>query len=151
MVRGILLVILTLTYTVYPNVNYIVLLITVSLLLFYSNYYQVYKNRLVQFNESFFLLLLIFIGVTVVLQDHARQIVVYVSIGVGLFAFCGMIVRMSLQTCCKNERIKRNFAPQQPRRMYQREILHNAQFRDSILDETEPLLDDEIIQDVATY
>ena len=151
MVRGILLVILTLTYTVYPNVNYIVLLITVSLLLFYSNYYQVYKNRLVQFNESFFLLLLVFIGVSVVLHDHARQIVVYVSIGVGLFAFCGMIVRISLQTCCKNERIKRNFAPKQPRRMYQREISHNAQFRDSILNEIEPLLDDEIIQDVATY
>ena len=150
-VRGILLIIFTLTYTVYPNINYIVLLITVSLLLFYSNYYQVYRNRLVQFNESFFLLLLVFIGVTGILQDRARQITVYVSIGVGFFAFCGMIIRMSLQTCCKNGQIERNFVPKQPREMYQREILQNLHFRDSILDEIEPLLDDVVIQDVATY
>ena len=147
-VRGILLIILTLTYTVYPNVNYIVLLITVSLLLFYSNYYQVYKNRLVQFNESFFLLLLVFIGVTGILQDRARRIVVYVSIGVGLFTFYGMIF---LQACCNNQWIKHFFVPKQPRRMFQQENPENAQFRDSILDEIEPLLDDEIIQDVATY
>ena len=126
MVRGILLVIFTLTYTVYPNINYIVLLITVSLLLSCSNYYQVYKNRLVQFNESFFLLLLVFIGVTSILQDRARQISVYVSISVGLFVFCGMIFRISLQTCCKIGWIKRNFVPKQPRRMYQREIFREC-------------------------
>ena len=43
------------------------------------------------------------------------------------------------------------FVPKQSRRMYLWEISGNAQFRDSILDEIEPLLDDEVVRDVATY
>ena len=39
-IRGVLLIILTLTYTIYTKINYIVLLITASLLLFYSNYHR---------------------------------------------------------------------------------------------------------------
>ena len=103
-VRGILLVVFTLTYTVYPNINYIMLLVTASMLLFYSNYHKVYKNRLVQLNESFFLIQLILIGATGVLKDEQTgHIVVYSSVGVGFLAFCGVIVWRELRGRCKKE------------------------------------------------
>ena len=150
-VRGILLIILTLTYTVYPKINYIVLLVTASLLLIYSNYHRVFKNRLVQLNENFFLFLLIILGGTGVLEEQTRRIVVYASVGVGLLVFCGIVIRRSFKCCCKKGKIERDFIPNEQRKTRQ-EISHDAQFRDSILDETDPLLGDaEAIQDVATY
>ena len=137
-VRGILLVILTLTYTIYPEINYIMLLITASLLLMYSNYYGVYKNKLVQFNENFFLILLIVIGTTGILEQQARQIITYVSIGIGLLAFCGITIGSRLFKLCtkKGKLIEREFVPNEPRRMQQQIS------RDAILDEIEPLLGD---------
>ena len=149
-IRGVLLVILTLTYTVYPRINYIVLLITTSLLLFYSNYHRVYKNRLVQLNESFFLFLLILIGTTGVLEEQTRRIIVYTSVGVGLLVFCGMIVGRLFRSCCKKGKIERDLIPNERREDLVRQ--EYAQYRDSILHETEPLLGDaEAIQDVATF
>ena len=62
-----------------------------------------------------------------------------------------MIVWKSLQSRCKKQKIERDFIPYKPRRGQWHEISDDAQFRDSILDETEPLLGDENIQDVATY
>ena len=151
-VRGVLLVIFTLTYTVYPKISYIVLLITASLLLFYSNYHRLYKDRLVQLNESFFLFLLILISGTGILGEQTRRIIVYTSIGVGLLVFCGMIVGRLFGNCCKKGKIERDFVPANERRKLRQEVSDDAQYRDSILDETEPLLGDaEAIQDVATY
>ena len=141
-VRGILLIILALTDTIYPNINYIVLLIIGSLLLIYSNYHRVYKNRSVQLNENFFLFLLVVIGATGILEQQIRRIVTYASIGIGLLAFCGMIVGARLfQLCCEKRKIETNFTPNEPRRMQQR-ISDSAQSRDAILDEIEPLLSD---------
>ena len=146
-VRGILLIIITLTYTIYPEINYIVLLVTASLLLFCSNYHRVYKNRLVQFNESFFLFLLIVIGATGVLRnEQAGQIVVHSSVSVGFFGFCAVIVCRAFQSRCKKVM---DLVPNEPKR--RQRVSQHAQFRDSIF-ETEPLLGEEnIIQDVPTY
>ena len=142
-VRGILLVILTLTYTAYPEINYIVLLLTASLLLVYSNYYRVYKRKIVQLNENFFLILLIFVGASGVLEEQRRRIVIYTSVGVGFLVFCGMIVGLKLhQICCKKGKVERDFVPNEPRRKQRQEIPDDAQFRDSIFDETEPLIHD---------
>ena len=91
-VRGILLVIFTSTYTVNPSINLILLLMTASLLHFYANYHRVYKNRAAQLTESFFLLLLILVGGSGILEEGARLVVVYVSIAVGFLAFCGLIL-----------------------------------------------------------
>ena len=158
MVRGILLVISTLTYTVYPKINYIVLLITASLLLLYSNYHRVYKNRLVQFNENFFLFLLILIGTTGILEESkTRQLIVYTIVGVGLLVFCGVIIGGRLIRCCyKMRKIEREFIPNEGRKMQQSlKISDNTRFRDSIFDEAElwaePLLGDKAIQHVARY
>ena len=154
MVRGILLVISTLTYTVYPKINYIVLLITASLLLLYSNYHRVYKNRLVQFNENFFLFLLILIGTTGILEESkTRQLIVYTIVGIGLLVFCGVIIGGRLiRCCCKMRKIEREFIPNEGRKMQQSlKISDNTRFRDSIFDEAEPLFGDEAIQHVARY
>ena len=108
-VQGVLLIILTLTYTVYPKINYIVLLITASLLLFYSNYHRVHKNQLVQLNESFFFFLLILIGTTGILEEQTRRIIMYASVGVGLLVFCGILVRQLFGSCCKKGKIERDW------------------------------------------
>ena len=113
-VRGILLVILTLTYTVYPKLNYIVLLITASLS--YSNYHRVFKNRLVQLNENF-LFLLIILGGTGVLEEETRRIIVYASVGVGHLVFCGIVIRRLFQCCCKKGLIERDFIPNERRKL----------------------------------
>ena len=148
-VRGLLLVIFTLTYTVYPNINYIVLLITASLLLFYSNYHGVYKNRLVQLSENFFLFLLILIGATGILEEQTRRIVVYALTGVGLLAFCGTTVGSRLfRICLKIGKTERDCISNEPRRM-QQQISDSVQSRDAILDEMEPLLGD--TESISTY
>ena len=145
-VRGALLVIFTSTHTVYPNINYIVLLVTISLLLCYSNYHKVYKDRVVQFNENFFFLLLIIIGGTGIIGEQARRIATYASIGVGILGFCGLIiVNKFFQCCCCNkEKAKRHYVPKhnEHRQKMHQEISDNvyAQYCDSIFDETEPLL-----------
>ena len=139
-VRGILLVILTLTYTVYPEINYIMLLITASVLLVYSNYHRVYRNRLVQINENFFLFLLVVIGATGILEQQVRRIVTYVSVGVGLLAFSGITIGSRF---CYGQRgeSEREFVPNETKRM-QQQISDSGLSRDDVLDEIEPLLSD---------
>ena len=151
-VRGTLLVILTLTYTIAPKINYIVLLITASLLLLYSNYYRVYKNRLVQFNEDLFLLLLILIGATGILDEEMRRIIVYASVGVGLLVFCGILVGRLFQGYYKKRKVERNFSQTKREKLIvKKDISDNARFRDSIFDEADPLLGDaKATQDVVT-
>ena len=147
-VQGILLVILTLTYTVYPEINYIMLLITASLLLMYSNYYRVYKNKLVQFNDNFFLILLIVIGTTDIHEQQARRIIIYASIGIGLVIFCGITVGSKLfQVCCKKGK-QREFVLNEQRRR-QRQNSDSALSQEAILDEIEPLLGDTEV--ILTY
>ena len=104
-----------------------------------------------QLNENFFLFLIIILGGTGVLEEETRRIVMYASVRVGLLIFCGIVIRRSFKCCCKKGKIERDFIPNEQRKTRQ-EISHDAQFRDSILDETDPLLSDaEAIQDVATY
>ena len=58
-VQAILLVIFSSTITLYPNVNYILVLAVTALLLRYANYHRVYKRLAVQINENFFFILLV--------------------------------------------------------------------------------------------
>ena len=54
-----------------------------------------------------------------------------------------MIVGPKLhQICCKRGKVERDFVPNEPRRKQRREIPDDAQLRDSIFDETEPLIRD---------
>ena len=133
-VRGGLLAVFTSTYTVYPNINYIVLLVTVSLLLCYSNYHRVYKNKVMHLNENFFFLLLVIIGGTGILGVQARRYTTYVSIGAGILWFSGLIIGNKIfEYCCNKDKVKQNFnLPNEHGQIMHREISDN--------DETEPLL-----------
>ena len=103
-VREALLIIFTSTYTVYPNINFILLLMISSLLLCYFNYHRVYRERVVQINENFFLLLLVIVGASGILEQQARHVVTYASIGVGILGFCGLIIgKKMFEVCCKAE------------------------------------------------
>ena len=92
MVRGTLLVIFTSTYTLNPNINHMLLLTVAALLLCYANYHRVYKNKAVQLMENFFLLILVLVGGSGLLEENVKHFVVYTSIVVGFFAFCGLLV-----------------------------------------------------------
>jgi hypothetical protein len=58
-----------------------------------------------QINENFFLLLLVIIGASGILEKQARSIVTYASIAAGILGFCGPIIGTKvLKFCCKSER-----------------------------------------------
>ena len=136
MVRGILLVIFTSTYTINPNINNLLLLMIAALLLSYANYHRVYKSRAVQLTENFFLLLLILVGGSVILEEDVKHAVLYASIAAGFLVFCGLIVwRVFVLICCKARKTEREFIPLQEKL----DVSTSTKFRDSILDE--PLLD----------
>ena len=138
LVRGVLLVIFTSTYTVNPSINHLFLLMTTALLLCYANNRKVYKNKAAQHIENFFLLILVLIGGSGILQEQAKHIVVHASICLGFLAFCGFIVwNVYVQFSHKIWKGKREFASLTEMQV-QQEISSNARFRESILDE--PLL-----------
>ena len=149
-VRGALLVVFMETYAIFPKINYYLLLMTSALLLCSANYHRVYKNKAVQFSENLFLLLLVFVGGSGILEEKTKNTIAYVSIVTGVFGLFGIIggsklklIQISFQ---KRRNERENFIPrtlnEQPEILYDA----NAQFRDSILDETEPLT-----QTIARY
>ena len=138
MVRGILLVIFTSTSTIDPGISHLLLLMIAALLLCYANYHRIYKNRAVLLTENFFLLILILVGGSVILEVGAKY-VVYGSIAVAFLAFCGLIVwNVFVQIHCKMRKVEREFIPFKQIQEKQN-VSTSARFRDSILDE--PLLD----------
>ena len=149
LVRGMLLIIFTTTYTVLPNINLLILLIISALLLCYSNYKRIYKNKVVQLLENFFLLILIFVGGAGLFDNSAKQIVAYISVGTGFIIFCGLVIWSTLtQIFCKGIQINREYhhdydninQRQCEQAVHVHEANSNVQFRDSILEETQPLI-----------
>ena len=151
-VRGVLLVVFTATYAIFPKINYFLVMLISAMLLCYANYHRVYKNKAVQFTDNLFLLLLVIIGGSGYLEEQARHTVAYVSIAIGIIGLLGISVGGKLfQICFQKRKLKReNFAPQIQNER-QPKVSHdaNAQFRDSIFDETEPLIN--ATQTIATY
>ena len=116
---------------------------TSALLLCYANYHRVYKNRAVQLTENLFLILLVFVGASGILDDNARHMVAYLSITIGLVAVAGIIIiRNIYRFCFKKREIEMNFIANERMKRAQPKISHSDQFRDSILNETEPLIND---------
>ena len=112
-VRATLLVIFTSTLTIYPNANYILMLIATALLLCYANYHRVYKRQAVQINENFFILLVL-VGGSGILDENAKHAVVYASIAIVFFSFFGFIfwnVVVKVYRKAKLLQIKREFVP----------------------------------------
>ena len=124
--RCILLIIQIATYTTYPKVNYVFLVVINALLLGYGNYFRVYKDKYVQFSENFFLLHLVLIGGAGVVDKNIRHNVVRASIIVVLTVFCGLVAW----------RTKRGHRSDTQARFIRREDLRSGDmyFRDSIFD-----------------
>ena len=143
LVRGVLLITFALTYSTNPDVNLLVLLITVALLLCYANYKRVYKNKVVQLLENFFLLVLIIVcGAGLFGKGlQLKYTVVYVSIGAGFVVFCGLIIcNIIAKTRCRNPQVIRQYDHTDQRCTEREKILNHAKLRDSILEETRPLI-----------
>ena len=149
LVRGMLLIIFTTTYTVLPNINLLILLIISALLLCYSNYKRIYKSKVVQLLENFFLLILIFVGGAGLFDNSVKHIVAYISVGAGFIIFCGLVIWSTLtQIFCKGIQINREhnhdhnniINHRQHEQAVHEANSNDAQFRDSILEETQPLI-----------
>ena len=147
LVRGMLLTIFTSTYTILPNVNLLILLMISALLLCYANYKRVYKNRVIQLLENFFLLILVLVAGAGLFDNNVKYIVVYISNSAAFIVFCGVIIWSTLaQIFCKGIQVNREYHHDNiDQRQHERQAVHeansnNAQFRDSILEETQPLI-----------
>ena len=138
--RCILLIILMATYTTYPTVNCVLLVVINALLLGYGNYFRVYKDKYVQFSESFFFLHLILVGGAGVLDESMRHNVVCTSIIIVLIAFCGLVIwnlRVYIKTDhWKRWKTKREYNSDMQTHFIRREDLQSSDthFRDSIFD-----------------
>ena len=140
LIRGLLLVVFASTYSVHPNINYLLLLITSALLLSYANYNRVYKRKLVQLTENFFFISLIVIGGSEIIDPSTKHAVVYGSIFITLIAFCGVVIWSAVIQVffkLKNMNIGNTMFGEIPA---QKDDVDIAQLWDSMFDETEPLL-----------
>ena len=139
--RGILLVVFASTYSVRPNMNYLLLLIMSAVLLCYANYNRVYKTRQVQLAENYFFISLIVIGGSKILNQSTKHAVVYGSIFITLLAFCGVVIWSAVvQIFIKLRSVTVDDKTVSNKRT-QKDDSDDALLWDSIFDEAEPLLE----------
>ena len=97
LVRGILLVIFTLTYTTTPTASLLGLVIVLSLLLVFLAYTgKMYKNKLLSLLELSFLFNLQVLGVSVLfidveLSNASKEVAVNISVSIAFIQFLGII------------------------------------------------------------
>lgn len=91
-------------------------------------------------NENFFLLLLIIVGASGILDQQARLVVTYASMGAGILGFCGLIIGKKIFKLCNKSDGNYNFLSyfECGQKMHQG-ISDNAQCSDS---ESDPLISD---------
>ena len=101
LVRSILLVIFSVTYTIYSRPNLLILLITASILLIYMGWKKVYNK------ESVWMLQALSIGNLICLSGGIlyikQSIIVYVSIGIAFVQFLGIVGYHIVQVCLKKQ------------------------------------------------
>ena len=156
LVRGILLVIFSATYTVLPNTNLFLLLIIVAFTLGYSNHKQIYKCKSMQILESSFLFALIPVGAAGLIGSEAKYIILYVSIGFSFLIFCIIVVWSTVKFCCCNANMNEEQVDNNDHNHLHAQLSSNCgapeytKFRDSILEEfAQPISPD--ANSIATY
>ena len=166
LMRGVLLLISSLTANINPAVSLFLLLVVATLLLCYMNYKQVYKRKSVLVLESAFLINLLFLtgGTMYYCRDvgsSQRVILVHISIGIAFVKFCGIVIWSVLQVLMSKSECKQQSMLQSDFNIVDSKetctntisrgevsIQDSCQFRDSILDpEDAPLFDKKL----ATY
>ena len=102
LVRGILLLVSSLTTNLSPAISLFLLLGISPLLLCYMNYKRVYRSKFVLVLESSFLINLIVLvgGVLYLDMDNKQKVILLsVSIGIAFIKFCGIVLWNLVQTC----------------------------------------------------
>ena len=105
LVRGVLLLISTSSFGVLYAINLLILLVFATLLLFYTNLMQVYKNSgNLLLDSSFNINLIILSGVFILTytQPHSERlqmITVGTSTGCAFLQFCGIVLYMLIKQC----------------------------------------------------
>ena len=105
LVRGVLLLIATSSFGIPYAINLLILLVFATLLLFYTNLMQVYKNSgNLLLDSSFNINLIILSGVFILTytQPHSEKlqtIAVGISTGCAFLQFCGIVLYMLIKQC----------------------------------------------------
>ena len=144
--RGILLLIFASTFTVPQSINLLLLLIFGILLLFYMVLKRPYKNKSVLLLQSSFLInLTILSGLAIFARTQHNEadlqtIAVGLSIGVAFLQFCGVVLHAVFAPRCSCKRQ----LPECEFEANNAELVPSvAGYRDSILNETQPLITDD--------
>ena len=113
LVRGILLLIATSSFGIPYAINLLILFIFATLLLFYTNFMQVYKSAgILLLNSSFNINLIILSGVYILTytqpnSQRVQMIAVGFSTGCAFLQFCGIVLYVLIKQCmphmCTNE------------------------------------------------
>ena len=148
LIRGILLLVSSLTANLNPAFSLFLLLGISPLLLCYMNYKRVYRSKLVLILESSFLInLIMLVGGMLYLDTDSKQkvILLSVSIGIAFIKFCGIILWNAVQTgkWCRQQICQRQNNDDMGRQnviVEQQHVVKSGgsgedQFRDSVLED----------------
>ena len=92
LMRGLLLISFTLTTATSPNINLLVLLITMPILLFYTSIKPVYKCKIVRILESASILNLVALSGSTLYAGSKWTVILEISIGFAFVQFCVIII-----------------------------------------------------------
>ena len=102
LVRGILLVLLTITSVANPEMNVFVLFMFIAFIFFFMSVKYVYKRMIVRLLESAALLNLIVLSAGTLYKweyTESRSILLIVSIGITFAQFCVIVVLSLIKPC----------------------------------------------------
>ena len=103
LVRGVLLLIYSLTFTITPDINLLILIVVLMVLLLYTLILRVYKRKSVKILESLLLgNLIVLSGSTKLVND--RSIILVTSIGLAFVQFCGIVLWSLIKPCVERNR-----------------------------------------------
>ena len=138
--RGILLVVFTLTAMDYPSINLLLLLISVTTLLAYMLYFQLYKSRVIQLLQAIsFLNLILLAGgsLYVAAKSGSKTVLINISVAVSMIQFFMVILQHTVKLVkeCYIKKQTRGYANLESIQCStkQYDVDENTQFRDSIL------------------
>ena len=103
LVRGMLLLIFSLTFAIIPSINLLILVVVLILLLLYTTCFRVYRRKSVKIFESLLLGNLIVLSGSTKLVSNL-SIVLVLSISAAFFQFCCVVLWSVLKPCIERSR-----------------------------------------------
>ena len=148
LIRGILLLVSSLTANLNPTISLFLLLGIALIVLWYLNYRKIYKTKYVLLMESAFIvnLILLVSGIMYADSDKQKLVLMNISIAVAFIKFCGIIlwnILWSIPRCKRKQTNNFETATEEVKTQSVQVMEQSArddEFRDSILSEDTPLL-----------